>query len=92
MQGIFGRASFATPFGRMEGCLVSPCGKPLYSRHAEVPHEAEILFSPEEDVEGFGLLGSVHWPVAATAVAVARGKEKGSPSKAGVAQWDLRGC
>lgn len=28
--------------------LVSPCGKPLYSRHAEVPHEEQIHFCPEE--------------------------------------------
>lgn len=52
MQDIFGCASSTAPFGRIEGCSVSPCGQPLYSRHAKTPHEERICFSPEESNAG----------------------------------------
>lgn len=47
-QGIFACVSSTTPSRRTEGCLVSPLGKPLFSRHAKVPHDEQFHFSPEE--------------------------------------------
>lgn len=48
MQGFFACVSSTTPIGRMKGCSLSPLRKPLYSRHATVPHDDQIHFSSEE--------------------------------------------
>lgn len=91
-QGIFACVSSTTPSGRTEGCLVSPLGKPLFSRHAKVPRDEQFHFSPEESHrELWTLLGSLCWALAATAASQAR--EKGcagssAAGKAGQAAWD----
>lgn len=85
-QGIFGCASSTTPFGRMEGCLVRPRGKPLYSRHAKVPHEEQIHFTPEESRGGL-CTSRVCLPAGGCRCCCG----KGSSCTAGVAQRDLRG-
>lgn len=85
-QGIFGCASSTTPFGRMEGCLVRPRGKPLYSRHAKVPHEEQIHFTPEESRGGL-CTSRVCLPAGGCRCCCG----KGSSCTAGVAQRDLWG-
>lgn len=86
MQDIFGCASSTAPFGRTEGCSVSPRGQPLYSRHAKTPHEEQICFSPEESHGGL-------WTSCVCLLLLLQPPDlKEAPATMGWPEWDPRVC